>query len=55
MEYLAHKISKNTTKQKVWAITDAPMPINVTLQIVNNYSKFFHNLSSTLTLLYRQL
>ena len=63
VEYLGHRISKNglhPTKEKVRAISDAPMPTNVTqlksfLGIVNYYSKFLPSLSSTLAPLYRLL
>ncbi len=60
VEYLGHQLSAQglrPTQAKVWAIVDAPAPLNVTqlrsfLGLINYYSKFLPNLSTQLAPLY---
>ena len=63
VEYLGHRISAeglSPTEEKVRAMVEAPAPQNVSqlrsfLGLVNYYSKFLLQLSSTLAPLYRLL
>ena len=63
MEYLGHKITSrglHPSEEKVRALKNAPKPTNVTqlksfLGLVNYYSKFLPNLSTTLAPLYKLL